>query len=494
LFPIVPGLWELYAWSRRRAGSKPWFTTLDRISIRTFVIGLSFLAILLCVYPQAAFVSLSTRGDWMLDGIKDPRAQIARRYLFASAGGLEWLYHATRNNPFKAHIDAEQRRKSEEAAKEVAQALAKQREQEALHQQQEALKEQQEAAENQSQEPENESNPTDTNQEQTGVQQNEVDHQDENAQQPEETNTDRKEEATDNSVIVKWPWKNAKLHPAVANMPASVETSIESVAQYIAKQEKDPVQRIKALHDYVADRIAYDTVAFYSGEFPPQDAETVFKTRKAVCAGSANLLSALGSAINEDIVVVVGDARGGATSDNVDGNGHAWNAAKIKGHWYLIDATWDAGYSSKEKGFEKSYRTDYFLIPPEVMIQDHFPEDPTWQLLAKPLSQGDFLRQLMLEPRFQAVGLTLVTPQRAENESGANAVAVVKNPTSHWLMGTLELNGQQIPHTVMTTNKKLAQIAYKLPNTGKYTLKMYAAENGEYSQYDYIGSVDFINR
>jgi hypothetical protein len=29
-----------------------------------------------------------------------------------------------------------------------------------------------------------------------------------------------------------WPWEGVGIHPAVANMPASVETSIESVAQY----------------------------------------------------------------------------------------------------------------------------------------------------------------------------------------------------------------------------------------------------------------------
>jgi hypothetical protein len=100
----------------------------------------------------------------------------------------------------------------------------------------------------------------------------------------------------------------------------------------------------------------------------------------------------------------------------------------------------------------------------------------------------------MLQPRFQAEGLTLVTPQRAENESGVDAVAVVKNPKNKWLMATLELNGQQIPNTKITTNKPMAQLAYKLPNTGKYQMSMYAAEKGEYGKYEFIGSVDFVNR
>lgn len=37
------------------------------------------------------------------------------------------------------------------------------------------------------------------------------------------------------------PWEGSALHPVVANMPADVEVSIESVARYIAQQEPDPL-------------------------------------------------------------------------------------------------------------------------------------------------------------------------------------------------------------------------------------------------------------
>src|SRR6185503_16173663 len=92
-------------------------------------------------------------------------------------------------------------------------------------------------------------------------------------------------------------------------LPASAETSIASVAQYIAQRETDPWMRVKALHDYVADRVSYDVEALRSKTYPPQDAQTVFRTRRSVCAGYANLLAALGAAAGEDIVVIGGDAR-----------------------------------------------------------------------------------------------------------------------------------------------------------------------------------------
>ena len=42
---------------------------------------------------------------------------------------------------------------------------------------------------------------------------------------------------------------------------------------------------------------------------------------------------------------------------------HAWNAARVGGTWWLVDATWDAGWVDGSR-FEKHYGTGYFLTPP----------------------------------------------------------------------------------------------------------------------------------
>ena len=454
MFPVIPGIWELRAYAYRSPESKPWFSTLDRLSLRTFAVGLAFLAVMLYAFPQTAFVSLSTRGDWMLDEVKDSRADTARRVLFRAAGALEWLYRATKTNPYKAHVDSEARQRSEEATKQLEQEAAQQREKEAA---------------------------------QTGK-----------ADQPSETESALKHENEAQQPAqpeLKWPWKGATLHPAVSKMPASAETSIESVARYIAKHESDPILRIKALHDYVADRVAYDSQALYSGNIPDQDAQSVFNSRKSVCAGYANLLSALAAAIGEKGVVVTGDARDEVTDDKLTGIGHAWNAARIGQHWYLIDACWDSGYVSREKGFTKRYKIDYFLPPPEVMIQDHFPEEPNWQLLAKPLSQGEFLRQPMLNPSFQAADLRLISPRRARIEAGSEAMVIVKNPQNQWLMAGLEQNGKEVGPSSDPTNSETAQLVCPLPDKGTYRLNMFVNEHQQREgDYEFVGSVDFVNR
>lgn len=111
----------------------------------------------------------------------------------------------------------------------------------------------------------------------------------------------------------------AQLHPLVLDMPAQAELSIEAVGRYIAEREPDQRLRIKALHDDVADRVAYDAAAYADRRYPPQDAETVFSTRLAVCAGSAQLLAALGRAAGEEIVVILGDARNQGSDVTGDG-------------------------------------------------------------------------------------------------------------------------------------------------------------------------------
>jgi hypothetical protein len=154
-------------------------------------------------------------------------------------------------------------------------------------------------------------------------------------------------------LVIAWLVTNATLHPVVVTMPRSAETSIEAVARYIAARAIDPIERIKALHDWVADRIAYDADA-WRGDVPLDDAdpEEVFRRRIGVCAGYARLLEELGRAAEIPIRTVHGMTPMGR---------HAWNIVAIAGRTYQIDVTWDAGIVENGR-FVKRYSTDYFLF------------------------------------------------------------------------------------------------------------------------------------
>ena len=243
------------------------------------------------------------------------------------------------------------------------------------------------------------------------------------------------------SLASPWSWNNNQtIHPIVANITPDIESSIKSVAEYIARQEPDPYLRIKALHDYVINRVSYDFHALELGIYPPQDAQTIFSTRKAVCGGYANLFMALAQAIGINTVVIQGDIRQdlappnsiypniGQLNPNIKLTLHAWNAVKVADNWQLLDTTWDDSNSNQNLSL---YKSDYLMPPPEIMITDHFPDRSDWQLLRHPISRDYFEKQLMLTPRFFTEKLQIISPVEYKNSIQKNAFIQVKIPSNY---------------------------------------------------------------
>ncbi len=402
LVPLVPLLWDgLSRWrtSRGRAlrakvlrsealRPQDGLTFADRYILRLLVVSLIFLGILIVRSPQTTFASLSTRGDWFLDGREGPTVDRVRAGLFMAAERLQWLYNALGDdNPYKDLIDPKNEAPTPPVPEDSKQA------------------------------------PLERTPEKTPP--TKTDPTSKDPPKPAEP-----ELAPDGRPL--WPLPST-LHPLVLDMPAESEKTLEDAAKYIAANEPNRWMRIKALHDYVADRVAYDTVAYFTqrNNMPPQDALTVFRTRTGVCAGYAQLLAAMGVAAGEEIVVVVGDAR--TESSDLTGEGHAWNAAQIDGAWYLIDPTWDSGHLEGQE-FVKAYTTSNLFTPPTVFSVTHFPDETRWQLSDPPISRGDFFRQPVMRPEFFATGLELISPTRSQVDVEGPFDVKLKRPEGRYLL------------------------------------------------------------
>jgi hypothetical protein len=188
------------------------------------------------------------------------------------------------------------------------------------------------------------------------------------------------------------PWMDNHIHSVVSTMPAAAEMSIDSVARYVAAHERDPVQRIKALHDWVADRISYDVDAHKKGDAPIEDydPEMVFRNRKGVCSGYAELLVRLGEVIG----IPIGTEYGTPLMYDSVGN-HAWNHVWIGDRMYELDATWDAGFVSNGR-FVKRYSTQFLF----VIEHDRHPDGASWA---------------QSQARMSAQPSVVVRPSRAES-------------------------------------------------------------------------------
>jgi hypothetical protein len=450
LFPLLPLAWD--AWVTRRRARDPKkaraprvLTFWDRFILRTLAVNLLFLGVLLGTEPAKGFTALSTRGDWMLDGRHGGAAESIRKQLFHAADRLEWLYLAVHENPFdQKHGDTGG---TPDPAPSTTSTTAP-------------------SSTATTPKPVDTAKPVDST-------------------KPTPIPPPAPDKPSPGVASSQWPLPPT-LDPLVNEIPAASEASIDSVARYIADRTSDPARRLKAAHDWVADRIAYDAPAYAAHRYPPQDAETVFRTRTGVCAGYARLLEAMGRALGVEVLYVVGDARTSGSKES--GEGHAWNVARVDGHYLHLDATWNSGYVDGPK-FTKHYRTDYYLTPAAVFGLDHFPEEARWQLRDKPISRGEFMRQPMMTPRFYAEARELIAPDRSQvTVKGALAIQI-NNPRQLFTLATYYPVGGGAGTECTIVNGEKTRVDCAFPAAGSYVVKLFS-NPVQFGSYDYIGQIE----
>ena len=120
----------------------------------------------------------------------------------------------------------------------------------------------------------------------------------------------------------------------------------------------------------------------------------------------------------------------------------SWSAVLIDNNWYLVNQAWACasgtlGERSSWKLVENlrtrssHSRTNvlpcndfFFLTDPVQLIHMHFPDDEQWQLLARPVSIGEFNRMAFLRHYFFDVGLTTQSHSqcRVESDNGETEI------------------------------------------------------------------------
>ena len=147
----------------------------------------------------------------------------------------------------------------------------------------------------------------------------------------------------------------------------SDSSTIKELAYSIIAGCPTDMEKTRAIHDWVASNIPYDTKAYFSKQLHEYSALETLKGKTAVCNGYANLTAALNRAIGIKTKIVVGTA-----SNSSGTEGHAWNESFIDGKWVIQDTTWDAGgIDPKTKQFKFRLSHKYFNPTPEVFEKDH---------------------------------------------------------------------------------------------------------------------------
>ena len=176
-------------------------------------------------------------------------------------------------------------------------------------------------------------------------------------------------------------------------VPRTAEKQAGNLAEYLNQKTKTDIEKIRAYYVWLTHNIEYDTKTFFSSNPNPKTGnENTLKYKKAVCQGYSELFKSFCDHSNIPCFIVSGYSKGYGYSSQkaITTSDHAWNAVYINNKWYLIDATWGAGYVDDKQKYVQEFNTDYFITKPEDFVLKHLPADPMWQLLSCPISISDY--------------------------------------------------------------------------------------------------------
>ena len=154
-------------------------------------------------------------------------------------------------------------------------------------------------------------------------------------------------------------------------------------------------EKARAIYVWLTEHISYDVRTAFDEDaeaeevVAKQKSRVVLKSKKAVCEGYANLFCDLCAAAGVKAFRAVGPVKN--LYGRIPRSGHAWNLVRADGQWGLVDATWGAGNVDDEaRKFARQFNPDFFFAAPEVMIKNHLPTDPLFQLSTQPINLQQF--------------------------------------------------------------------------------------------------------
>jgi len=172
--------------------------------------------------------------------------------------------------------------------------------------------------------------------------------------------------------------------------------------------------------------------AYFEEEIP----NVTFRTRKGICQDYSYLFKQMCTAVGVESQVISGLSKD--DSKQVSKVGHAWNAVKLEGKWYLLDATWAAGYIN-EKKFVKEYAPGYYLTDPQLFALNHLPDSSKWQMLEHHLTLGEFKKQPWVDYGQNSFpiekALPLDAPLRKKNDTVQILIKFKHRPTALVVLG-----------------------------------------------------------
>ncbi|WP_296685906.1 transglutaminase domain-containing protein [Treponema sp. UBA3813] len=298
----------------------------------------------------------------------------------------------------------------------------------------------------------------------------------------------------------------ASMSPRVRSLPKNLQEQIfidpkENIIDFtkaLTNGIGDTASKVKVIHDWICDNIAYDCNVFTKEGAGEQGYEAVLKKRKAVCVGYANLMAVMCKIVNIEAEIVYGWSKGflypGYLQEESD---HAWNAIKIGNSWKLIDVTWDAGFVER-RTFIKRYTNQWYNLKPSQFIYSHLPEEEKWQLLPEKQirSHEQFEKEPYISGVFFEYGLSLGknAPNYKNEIIEATSFDFTSSNPKVSLTGDIknDSSGVVVKQAVWFENSgNTKKFTFDVPDKENYTVGLGARINGVTNNPPYFFKADF---
>nr|XP_034962810.1 kyphoscoliosis peptidase-like isoform X2 [Zootoca vivipara] len=276
----------------------------------------------------------------------------------------------------------------------------------------------------------------------------------------------------------------------------NVRNSVANLVSVLLQKAHSDLEKVRAIWTWICHHIEYDVEGYHNLDKVSCAAADVLQSGKGICAGYASLFEEMCSIAGIQCKTLSGYAKGATYKLGKVFKGastHAWNAVHLDGRWHLLDSTWGSGYvDDNNKNFAFRYEEFYFLTHPALFINDHFPEDHSWQLLKRTLSLRQFERNVWYWPAFYSLGLTGTSTATSviETENGKATVFIESRSPTLFLCN---LNGA-IEHCFMNLQRNGMTLEVYPQEVGTHILNISAKPSKSKENYSHVVKYSLVCR
>lgn len=203
-----------------------------------------------------------------------------------------------------------------------------------------------------------------------------------------------------------------KADSVAALYPHHALTDLAVLSNKLTSPLKKDEEKFRAIYRWVCNNISNDYTLFvkhkkqrdrldaksfeaWNRKFSTRAFRILVNEHRTICTGYARLVSELALFSGIECRVVDGYGRSGQSNNGGKGVvNHSWNAVRLDNKWYLCDPTWSSGViDGATRQFVKKFDSVYFLLAPDMFIQNHYPVDPAFILVDDIYSLDDYLNK-----------------------------------------------------------------------------------------------------